>query len=358
MRIGDFDLSDKCLLSWHRVFVVALLLLLCGCVPTTQRFQQATLNPQDYKPVDLDLGKRYGPSEYDRAFLEFYGFDLTAGSGPVSYHQGLIEVLGTRLRVQVFQSERARGTIFAVHGYFDHAGSLGHLVNRALSEEYDVVVYDLPGHGHSAGSRGATGGMRLNAVILEEIAARLRKHLVGPCHVIGFSTGGSIVLAHHHHFPDHGFSKAVVLAPLLRHASWHWGRLGYWLVSPFMDRIRQREQENSNDTRYLQFVRNDPLRGRFVAFSFLDDLYRWVPGFTENPQLAGELLVLQGAEDEIVDWRYNLPMLRRSIGENSVHLIAGGKHQLLNETPHIRNEALDNIFGFFKLASEDNNSYQ
>lgn len=58
-----------------------------------------------------------------------------------------------RLVLQVYRIAESVGTVFVFHGYFDHAGIYRHLIRFLLELGYNVVVYDMPGHGLSSGKR-------------------------------------------------------------------------------------------------------------------------------------------------------------------------------------------------------------
>jgi hypothetical protein len=49
------------------------------------------------------------------------------------------------------------------------------------------------------------------------------------------------------------------------------------------------------------------------------------------------LLFVQGNEDEVVDWRYNIEFLRDKIMLSKIVLIDRGKNDLLAEADYIRN---------------------
>ena len=51
----------------------------------------------------------------------------------------------------VFLPPSPRGTVFLLHGYFDHTGILKNLIRHCLEREWTVACFDLPGHGLSSG---------------------------------------------------------------------------------------------------------------------------------------------------------------------------------------------------------------
>ena len=298
-------------LIFRRCYIVLFVCLsVSGCTSTpTEYRQEIVLAP--FLNNRLDLERAYVKSEFDLAYLKVYNFDSKLLSGEFDYHQGIASVLNSDIRVQVFRPPNVKGTLFLLHGYFDHVGSLHHLINQSLSRGYAVVAYDLPGHGLSSGSPGKTGGIRYNASLLKAITQKFGSAVQPPFHVVGFSTGGSIVLEHLRQHSNDVFVSAVVAAPLLRHQHWNWGRFGYRLAKPFVGRIKHRDKQNSSNPHYLEFSKRDPLRSPYVDFSFLDDLYKWVPSFIASSSINARVLLLQGNQDKTVDWNYNLPLLKK-----------------------------------------------
>ena len=55
------------------------------------------------------------------------------------------------------ESASPKGTVFILHGYFDHVGLYTQLIDRCLGAGFDVLAYDQPGHGLSSGTLTAIG---------------------------------------------------------------------------------------------------------------------------------------------------------------------------------------------------------
>ena len=53
--------------------------------------------------------------------------------------------------------------------------------------------------------------------------------------------------------------------------------------------------------------------------------------------------VIQGKKDSAVDWRYNLPALKRRFNSVTIHLIDNGGHQLMNESEPVKSLVLGYI---------------
>ncbi|MGR9051644.1 MAG: pimeloyl-ACP methyl ester esterase BioH [Gammaproteobacteria bacterium] len=105
----------------------------------------------------------------------------------------------TSLHVEIY----GRGEpVVMVHGWAMHAGVWREFA-RHLGERYRVFCLDLPGHGRSS----ADGDFSL-----ESVCRQLSRSLPDrPCHWLGWSMGGSIVLEMATRFPDR-VASALLLA--------------------------------------------------------------------------------------------------------------------------------------------------
>src|SRR4051812_48110748 len=52
-----------------------------------------------------------------------------------------------------WKASGAKGTILLVHGYSEHSGRYFHFAKFLVQHGFDVITFDLPGHGRSEGRR-------------------------------------------------------------------------------------------------------------------------------------------------------------------------------------------------------------
>ena len=100
------------------------------------------LDEQTWCPMDTAL-----LDEYNR----FYGLQFNG----VERHLALIESTGERITLQAFVPNHREVRAWAVvcHGYYDHVGLYGHLIDDLLERGIAVMSFDQPGHGLSTGDR-------------------------------------------------------------------------------------------------------------------------------------------------------------------------------------------------------------
>ena len=60
---------------------------------------------------------------------------------------------GLQLQTRAWQPDDAKGTVLVHHGFAEHGGRYGHLVDALLPAGYAVATFDARGHGRSGGTR-------------------------------------------------------------------------------------------------------------------------------------------------------------------------------------------------------------
>jgi len=99
------------------------------------------------------------------------------------------------LYIQHQEATTPKATIVLVHGMYEHSGRYEHVVAAANARGYNMVAYDLRGHGKSDGQRGHTPSYERLMIDLDFVlrkAKELYPHL--PIILYGHSFGGNQVL--------------------------------------------------------------------------------------------------------------------------------------------------------------------
>ncbi|SFF86053.1 alpha/beta hydrolase [Neptunomonas qingdaonensis] len=260
---------------------------------------------------------------------------------------GLVKCEQVDLAVQYYtQQTTSRGTVVLIHGYMDHVGLYSRLMGCLLEQGWDVLCYDLPGHGLSSGSGYSIDHFSTYAAQLDIILQST--HLKGPCVALGQSTGGAIVLAHQQLVSQRlsvdPFSQRILLAPLIRPAQYPFIRLKYSLLRFFLRRVRRFHGINSHDDAFVHFIRSqDPLQKQWVAVNWIGAMLEWVELIEAGQPQHIDMTVIQGTADETVDWQHNLSVLGRLFPLLRVELIEAGRHHLANEGLAWRQQVFDKI---------------
>ena len=292
------------------------------------------------RPLGFDGLSVASTEEHD--YFAFYGLDFASRIPGVIHHFGSLEAAGFTIACHYYALDGARGTCVLLHGYFDHAGLYGRLIEHCLRRGYSVLVWDLPGHGLSSGERASIHSFEHYVDVLGAVLARYGAQLPQPLLGIGQSTGAAVLLGWTFRREREGstcpFAQLVLLAPLVRPAEWHKVTLSYHLLRPFRRSIRRVFMANSGDTAFLDFVQRDPLQSHVLPLRWVGAMRGWVGDFLAHPPGSGAPVVVQGDADRTVDWRWNLARLREKLPGARVTVVHGARHHLVNEATPLREQ--------------------
>ncbi|MBU2953907.1 alpha/beta hydrolase [Marinobacter sp. F3R08] len=293
------------------------------------------------------------------AYCRYYGLDLWVEHPGVAYHQGYINAGNHEVMVHYFrlpESTPERGTVFILHGYFDHVGLYSQLIDRCLGAGFDVLAYDQPGHGLSSGTPASIGSFLEYQGVLADVMAQVRDKVLQPWFAVGQSTGGAILidylLSNQHNQKTSEFRNVVLLAPLVRPAGWLGAKVLHSMVKPFISRWRRVFGANSGNTRFLRFLReHDPLQARAVHTDWVSALRQWVPHIESARPVDFPVTVVQGEKDLTVDWQHNLRIIRNKFASVEELKIPDGRHHLVNEAQDLQATVFNTIIDTFKNSA-------
>jgi alpha-beta hydrolase superfamily lysophospholipase len=274
-------------------------------------------------------------------FCRCYGIDFIDGHPALDYRAGCVQSGEHSLAVHYWRQDGARANLLLVHGYFDHTGLFGKLVEWALSKHCNVLIFDLPGHGLSSGEPGVIDDLGDYSEAIADVLAAVELPRL-PLWVMAQSTGCAALVsfARTHDWP---FAATVLLAPLVRPAAWQGVRLAQLLLRPFIDSVPRSFSVNTSDGKFLAVLKNDPLQSRQISLRWVAALRRWLSGLEQRDLGVGPALVVQGDADATVDWRYNVDVMRKLFPGSQVEYLPGAGHQLANESRKNRRQYLSRV---------------
>ena len=303
---------------------------------------------KDMKPLNLSHPSALSSSA--RKYLQHYGIYFD----DIPQYLGTFQSGGYDLSAHIFLPPQATATVFLLHGYCDHSGILKNLIRLLVDQRLAVAVYDLPGHGLSGGQACWIDDFNTYVDIFSDFFELCRPHLPQPYHFAGHSTGCAIAFDFMHHIAADRFDKVVFVAPLVRSAYWTLSKAHHYLAKPFMETIPRVFFDSSSAPEINRFIQNDPLQCREIPMKWVEALYAWNERVEHLTPISHPVLILQGTEDTVVDWEYNIGFLEQKNNLAEVKWFQNGKHHLLNETRAIREEVLETISEYFQSGNESN----
>ena len=296
-----------------------------------------------------------------QAYRSYYHLNFEQQFAGLKVNAGQVRVGGFDIVMQSFRPVKARGTVLVLHGYYDHVGIFDHLIEALLQNDFAVMTFDLPGHGLSSGVRTEIYSFHQYQPVLQKVVQLMQREMPRPWHLLGQSTGGAIVseyLLGFSGFPQRlPFASATLLAPLVRPVHWWRNRHVHTVVSRFRDFIPRKFAPSSGDAEFLQFCRHgDPLQGRFLSSKWVGALKQWIPFLERHEPLYFSMLIVQGQQDETVDWHHNMGVLRGRFPLSDILLLPELRHQVVNETATLRNPVFAKVAQFLLTHTTDNPS--
>lgn len=342
------------------------------------------LNPNDLKrlalPVPsreitpheleaLNLNRPYEPNEEIQAYRTLYGFHLLN----CQHWQGYVKIPLFKLHVQVFQpnldhSEYARikGSVFLLHGYLEHSGIYQPIIQELLEQGFSVITFDLPGHGLSDGSPANIKDFDHYQQVIKAVYQYVKTadQLPQPWLGIGQSTGAAILMHHLLEFAQRRenpyVDRVLLLSPLVRPAksAWWHNSVGLGIIRRIKKQVPRHFRRNNHNPEFLRFIRlRDPLQPKMMGMDWILAMSKWMQEMEQRPPCRIPVWLVQGAQDQTVDWKYNIDFIRRKFRLQTLLMLEEGSHQLINERADIR-AALTGLIPAFLHAQQTKRYYE
>jgi alpha-beta hydrolase superfamily lysophospholipase len=286
-----------------------------------------------------------GPSNLNSqalAYADYYGLNFHQNSPLQAHRIGTIQSDSFQLVVQYFSVpiEQQRGTAFLVHGYFDHAGLYGNLIKHCLQQGFAVALFDLPGHGLSSGKFASIASFnQYSQAFLSLVAEAEKQQLNKPWYVIGQSTGAAVLVncVIENSFPRESFAQTILLAPLLYPRNWKATRVLFSVTRWFLSSTNRNFSTNSHDQEFLDFLRtSDSLQSMKLPTDWVLAMIDYHKRFLEFQPQSQAINIIQGTEDQTVNWAYNIKKIEEKFVGTKTYLVNGGRHHLVNESKDYR----------------------
>jgi len=292
----------------------------------------------------LDALSDASDSPLVKAYLDFYSINFEEKFSDFSHGIGIVQSGRYNIVMQCWVNPASRGTLFVVHGYLDHVGLFGHIIQFALENNLSVCAFDLPGHGLSSGEIASIDTFDRYADGLQDIVNAAGPLMPGPCHVIAQSTGGAIVLNHLWRFDPDTFETIVLLAPLIRSYGWKITRWFFPVLKPFIKYTRRGFNDNTHNRDFIEFIKqSDPMQALRIPTLWVSAMGNWARRFRALPERNKAMLIIQGDADTTVDGPYNMRLIEEKLPLAKIVVVPGLRHQIANESIEYRSLVFDRI---------------
>ncbi|MGH1430190.1 MAG: alpha/beta fold hydrolase [Neptuniibacter sp.] len=285
------------------------------------------------------------PNGEVNAYLRHYHLYDSASSGV--YRIGRMVLDDVAVTLQLFQQRDAvisKGLVVVCHGYMDHVGLYSHLITALQQDGFDVLCYDMSGHGLSDGDPLDVDDFEHYALQLNGLIKAFAHGGNKSIHLIGQSTGGAVVCAQHL-LLDNPQSlqggKRILLAPLVRPAMWKSIRRRFRWLKYVIRRVPRRYSRSSHNHDFVTFLaENDPLQHNEIPVSWIGAMLAWGDWLEQQKPSVEPVYIIQGTEDRTVDWIHNLQVLEAVFPNNKVMTLKNARHHLVNESAQYLNPVL------------------
>ncbi len=281
-------------------------------------------------------------------YSRYYGLNFEDQYPHINHSLGFFQVLGGKVVAHTYVQAGSKGTVFLFHGYYDHSGLYTHLIEHMLQLGFNVVIYDLPGHGLSTGPRAAIDDFDDYLESLNICLQLSTGHLAYPWHGIAQSTGAAIlmdfVLSLKENKLDNPFDKTILLAPLFHPLNWKKNRIIYYISRLFTRMVKREFTSNSHDESFTNFVRHrDPMQSTHLKVAWVGALNNWITKMENHPSSPYSTSVIQGTDDGTVDAETNIAFIKEKFYQPDIHYIQNAKHHLVNEAESYRLDVFEII---------------
>lgn len=277
------------------------------------------------------------PNGEVNSYLRHYHLYDLASSGV--YRIGRMVLDDVAVTVQLFQKRdvvSTKGLVIVCHGYMDHVGLYRHLITALYQDGFDVLCYDMSGHGLSDGDPLDVDDFEHYALQLNGLIKSFANGENRPIHLIGQSTGGAVICAQHLLLDNpqslHG-GERILLAPLVRPAMWRSIQRRFRWLKYVIRRVPRRYSRSSHNHDFVTFLaENDPLQHNEIPVSWIGAMLAWGDWLEQQKPSAEPVYIVQGTEDRTVDWMHNLQVLKAVFPNNKVMTLKNARHHLVNES--------------------------
>ncbi|MBN3490289.1 alpha/beta fold hydrolase [Acholeplasma equirhinis] len=226
---------------------------------------------------------------------------------------------------------KAKATVIITHGIALHSVYYRKLADLLNEGGYNVVLYDVRGHGKSQGKRGDIKSVFNFTDDLYQLVLDTKKSFDLPVYLLGHSMGGIITNLYSTLHDD--YDGSIILASPTEPTS-----LGPFNVIPYQLFGFLKFKTDFNDDRLSHFPPSDnldPYALKYFTLRLTGNIMRTgIKLLNKNvDKIKKPILIVHGTEDKLVDYSQSQNFMKK-LGniDKTLKLIDGGYHNLQHDT--------------------------
>ncbi|WP_026703349.1 alpha/beta hydrolase [Salibacterium aidingense] len=255
---------------------------------------------------------------------------------------------GFHLFFQMFKQPNEAELVLFLHGFFDHAGTHSEWIHYLTDQGYHVAAFDLPGHGKSGGPSIKRESFQEYKEALSTVLTHLKKTERAIIHGIGHSTGGAVLADYLLSYDDTVLQKVALVSPLIRSNQWWLSKMAAPIIAVFQKELPRTFRVHTGEASFMESIKQDPLEGRTIPVSWIYAMFQWEKELMEKTPSFKPVQILQGTEDQTLEWKHNMEAYHTLFPYSNRILIDNGRHHLLNERKAQREMIYRLIVNFLK----------
>jgi alpha-beta hydrolase superfamily lysophospholipase len=238
------------------------------------------------------------------------------------------------LHVKKDSVENAKATIIITHGIAEHSGRYQEITDVLNREGFNVVRYDIRGHGQSQGKRGALKSFHQTIDDLHEIVLDEKKKSDLKIFLIGHSMGGLIVNMYGVKYHDvEGIISSAAPSNFIKDVL-PFRFIGYKWLGFLAKKTNFADDQLSRIKAVEEAYINDPLNLKKFYFSLAGNMFvsgvRYLNKHIKEQQTP--ILILHGSADKIVPVEFSKRLMEMiPHDQKSLIIYQDSYHEIFND---------------------------
>lgn len=271
---------------------------------------------------------------------------------------------GTHIYYQSWTKPDAKRLLVIQHGFGEHSGRYGNLIEKLHEESVSIYALDSRGHGNSQGKRGHVDQFQYYIDDLADLIhiAREREQKEKVI-LIGHSLGGVISLQYTLELNNQDYMHGLIVSSPGLKVKMDLDKEVKKIASEYLAMFLPDFTIDANldlkfltrDPSVIEDYKRDKLTHGKISFQMAKNLFhlsRAIYHKVHNIRIP--TLLIHGEADGIADVRGSRELYAKMSGDNKTfHSYPGLYHELMNELPKDREKVLNDIMDFFHSLPEE-----